>query len=100
VNGGLNTPWAPVDVGKSEVVFLKDTPDGLSPVEDWAVWQVEPLQKTDAPDLLSASGRNGLKSDLSTELASADPQKYIALWKEWWETEGRDEYGTADPQPH
>lgn len=28
-------------------------------------------------------------------LYDQDPQKYIALWKHWWETEGRDEYGSA-----
>jgi hypothetical protein len=72
VNGGLNTPWIPVDIGTSEVVFLKDTPDGLSPVDDWAVWQVDLLPKANASDLSSPSGKNGLKIDLSSELTSPD----------------------------
>jgi hypothetical protein len=73
VNGGLNIPWVPVDVGDSEVVFLKETPDGPLPVDSWAVWQVEPLRKSSASDL-SPLGKNGLKADLSAELTSPDPQ--------------------------
>jgi hypothetical protein len=73
VNGGLNAPWVPVAVGESEVVFLKNTPSGPSPVDGWAVWQVEPLRISSASDLSSPSGKNGLKSDLSSELTSPDP---------------------------
>jgi hypothetical protein len=72
VAGFINAIWIPLAVGDTELVFLQDTPNGLLPVDNWAVWQ--PLQMTALPSVLSPLGRKGLKIDLAVELASPDPR--------------------------